>query len=70
MQESLPPDERFDIYYDVYETLFGTIRELMDKQNDLATLKMMQAHVVLAVAAMKNVEPEIVYKEMEEIRAT
>ena len=70
MQDLSQPDERFDIYFDVYETLFGKIRELMDAQHDLATLKQMRDHVVLAVANIENVEPESVYQEMEDVRHT
>ncbi len=68
MQESLPPDDIFDIYFDVYETLFGKIRELMDRQTDISTLKTMRDHVIRAVAAMESVTADSIYQEMEGVR--
>ncbi len=68
MQESLQTDELFDVYYDVYETLFERIRELRDAQHDLATLKTMRDHVIRAVAAMENIEPDCIYQELEGVR--
>ncbi len=68
MQNFSTNDDLFDIYYDVYESLFDRIRELMDEQTDTETLKMMRGHVIQAVAAMENTTPESVYRELEGIR--
>ena len=68
MQKTLPPDDIFDIYFDVYETLFERIRELMNRQTDISTLKTMRDHVVQAVAAIASIEPESIYRELEGVR--
>ncbi len=63
-------DELFDVNYDVCETLFDRIRELMDKQDDLVVLKAIREQVVQVVAAMEQVTPESVYRGLEDIRKT
>ncbi len=69
MQKISQPDEHFDIYYDVNETLFERIRELMDRQTDISALRAIRDHVVRAVAEMENITPERVYSDLTEIRA-
>ena len=61
-------DELFDVFYDVNETLFDRIRELMDCQTDISALKSIREHVVRAVAAMEHVTPECIHREIEEVR--
>ncbi len=70
-------DEFFDVYYDIGESLFDRIRSMMDRfydakprtPDDLAALKTIRDHVVRAVAAVENTEPEKVHRDLEEIRA-
>ncbi len=78
MQHSLQDHEFFDVYYDIFETLFDRIRSMMDRYyhaeprtpDDLAALKSIRDHVVQAVAAVEKTTPESIYRDLEAIRGT
>ncbi len=70
MQKPTQHNELYDVYYDVSVTLFDRIREYMDERgDDLAALKRVREHVVQTVAAMENVTPSSVYRDLADVRA-
>ncbi len=70
MQKSSRHNELYDVYYDVSETLFDRIRHLMDERSDdISALKRIREHVVQTVAALENVTPAGVYRDLDEVRA-
>ncbi len=69
MQNSPLNDELFDVQYDICELLFERIREQVDgHRDDLAALRIIRDHVIQDVAAMENVDPASIYRDLEEIR--
>ena len=77
MPHSSHQNEFFDVYYDISESLFDRIHELMDHHynatprtsDGLTALKSIRNQVVQAVAAIENVKPESIYHQLEEVRS-
>ncbi len=69
MQNFPQANDLFDVYYDVNETLFDRIRELMnERSDDLTALKTIRDHVVRTVAVIENVTPESIYSDLDDVR--